>query len=130
MIVQSPEKACIFLVILNNSNLNPQTLSQWKSNGRNHVILDISDNFRASDQVSSAMIASTSSDLKSFRSKFDLTVSYFTNSNGISKNSVWSSTAHILPIRKHFLITFQGQNPKASEVDKKALGGFGALGEG
>ena len=127
MIVQDPEQACIFLVILNESNRNldfQEINNQWNSNGRNLVVLDMTEDnssvLMAKEHVPSALFVSSISDLSTFRSRFDLTMSYVSNAK-LPENAIWTSTAHILPIRKHFLITFQGQVSKASEIQKEIL---------
>ena len=123
LFVNNPDSACLFLVIVKNvsdvSHLENSTYWQ-KTEGKNHLIIDISnDDLVSTNDLgdSQAMIASYSLRHDDFRPKFDLILPQ------VDYNSE-SESGNISPKSRKFLLSFQGENPSATEDEIELLSHF------
>lgn len=126
-LTHDPKEACIFLVLVGEalldtkevkySPLNSNALKKlpyWGGDGRNHVLLNLArrdltsrlgDVFRNMDTGRAILVQSTFSHEK-FRPKFDLIVSPVLGPPG---GDVWHDCAQMLPARRKYLLSFQGE---------------------
>lgn len=134
-LTNDPKEACIFVVLVgealkdvddvsenvgNHLNLPAldsnalKRLPYWGGDGRNHVLLNLArrdltatsgDIFSSVDTGKAILVQSTFS-LKTFRSDFDLIVSPVLGPPG---GDVWQECPQMLPARRKYLLTFQGE---------------------
>lgn len=150
-LTQNPMEACIFLVLVgealkdtddvsenlgNHLNLPPldsealKRLPYWGGDGRNHVLLNLArrdlsasggDIFSAVDTGRAILVQSTFY-REYFRSSFDLIVSPVLGPPG---GDVWQECAHMLPSRRKYLLSFQGEmRVNKSNTSQKQLATF------
>jgi alpha-1,4-N-acetylglucosaminyltransferase EXTL3 len=124
-----PAEACIYIILIgealtvshktidSRTPLNVkklQKLPYWGGDGRNHVLLnlarrDLSTNsgnlFNGIDTGRAIIIQSTFL-REHFRENFDLIVPPILGPPG---GDVWTECAHMLPARRKFLLSFQGE---------------------
>ncbi|RZB38838.1 exostosin-3, partial [Asbolus verrucosus] len=141
-LTNDPKEACIFLVLVgealkdvddisenvgNHLNLPPldsnalKRLPYWGGDGRNHVLLNLArrdltaasgDVFSSVDTGKAILVQSTFSH-KSFRAGFDLIVSPVLGPPG---GDVWQECPQMLPARRKYLLTFQGEIKTSKET--------------
>ncbi|CAG9772017.1 unnamed protein product [Ceutorhynchus assimilis] len=149
-LTQNPTDACIFLVLVgealkdtddvtenigNHLNLPPldskalQRLPYWGGDGRNHVLLNLArrdlsatsgDIFSDIDTGRAILVQSTFYH-DYFRPNFDLIVSPVLGPPG---GDVWQECAYMLPSRRKYLLSFQGEmksTPKSNTTSKQFL---------
>ncbi|KAF7284163.1 hypothetical protein GWI33_022414 [Rhynchophorus ferrugineus] len=137
-LTQNPIEACIFLVLVgealkdtddvtenigNHLNLPPlnsealKRLPYWGGDGRNHVLLNLArrdlsavsgDVFSNIDTGRAILVQSTFYH-DYFRPEFDLIVSPVLGPPG---GDVWQECSHMIPSRRKFLLSFQGEMKK------------------
>ena len=107
----NPDEACLFVVSYHDQ-VDLQSLTFWKGDGRNHILIDINmseNNGTLSsriEQSGKAMIASSQIfDIQKPRPGFDIPMpnfKYFDQSSDL-----WSKMPNLVPIRRKYLITYQ-----------------------
>ncbi|XP_064652243.1 exostosin-like 3 [Lineus longissimus] len=112
--------ACLYVVILGDTigvRTTPEYLEQklrslpyWRGDGRNHVILNLSNRYDGTDifehvNTGRAMIAQSVFSSSRYRDKFDLVVPPLL---GIAHGTVWEELPLLLPIRRKYLFSFNG----------------------
>lgn len=142
-LTQNPKEACIYVVLVgealkdtddvsenvgNRLNLPPvdsealKRLPYWGGDGRNHVLLNLArrdlsagsgDIFSGIDTGRAILVQSTFYH-EYFRPEFDLIVPPVLGPPG---GDVWQECAYMLPSRRKYLLTFQGEI-KASKSKK------------
>ena len=127
-----PNRACIFVVLLGESNVNPSPidtesilirLPYWNGDGRNHLILNVArsaSNFDMLHNVNTgrAMIAQSSFVETSFRTKFDVILP---PSLGRGDGPFWEELPPLAPVRRKYFLSFVGQfNVRFLEGDNNA----------
>ncbi|KAH8311749.1 hypothetical protein KR044_007870, partial [Drosophila immigrans] len=136
-VVRDPEKACIYLVLVgdatvmgledstparSNSPIDAQKLHQlphWAGDGRNHVLLNLAmakrdSNFNFNSNPNPllpldtmrAIVLQSSFEREQFRPHFDLIVPPLWGPAG---GDVWQECSSMVPARRKFLLTFQGE---------------------
>lgn len=121
-IVRDPNTACAYLVLLGEIQANPKNLTTylkglkyWAGDGRNHILLELSrvnvgksiDNFKNIDTGFAVVLQSTFP-RKRYRPGFDVVVPPVLGPPG---GDVWQFAAHMLPSRRKYLASFQGEPP-------------------
>lgn len=114
----SPDRACVFVTIVDDSGgkpLNPKTLSHWNGDGRNHLIIHLGqdtedDADRQLQGSHRALILKSDFKLRNFRPRFDLVLPQLPEDERGAFNA-WEVTPTLLPIHKKFLISFSGVRP-------------------
>ncbi|XP_030754970.1 exostosin-3 [Sitophilus oryzae] len=134
-LTQNPKEACVFLVLVgealkdtddvtenigNHLNLPPldsealKRLPYWGGDGRNHILLNLArrdlsaingDIFSSVDTGRAILVQSTFYH-DYFRPNFDLIVSPVLGPPG---GDVWHECSHMVPSRRKYLLTFQGE---------------------
>jgi hypothetical protein len=112
--------ACVFVVILGDTigvRTSPEYLEQklrnlpfWHGDGRNHVILNLSNRYDGTDifehvNTGRALVAQSVFSNSRYRGKFDLVVPPLL---GIAHGTVWEELPLLLPIKRKYLLTFSG----------------------
>lgn len=110
----NPDKACLYVVT--NRIKDFEQLSHWNGDGRNHIIVDLSalisqpsNNTRTLhyNDIGRAMVASSAwFDQVEFRPEFDLVLPSFSHME--MSSDLWPYMASMVPIRRHYLFSFQG----------------------
>lgn len=131
-VVSTADTACVYVVLLGESvsNLNTdslekklQSLSHWNGDGRNHVLLNLartSSNFDLFGDVNiGRAIAVQSSFIESiYRCNFDIITP---PSLGNSDGPVWAELPPLNPIRRQYVLSFDGQFSDISNFDSTIL---------
>lgn len=110
-LTKNPDEACLFVAALNQ---NPKELEFWKGDGRNHLLIDVSNASLISENLGKAMIASDS--IKP-RIGFDIlvpSVKYLE-----MPNEMWSKLPNLLPVRRKYLVSYQ--EPDYNKVVKNLI---------
>ncbi|XP_050306547.1 exostosin-3 [Anthonomus grandis grandis] len=146
-LTQNPVEACIYLVLVgealkdtddvsenvgNHLNLTPldsdalKRLPYWGGDGRNHVLLNLArrdlgatsgDVFSEVDTGRAILVQSTFY-YEYFRPNFDLIISPVLGPPG---GDVWQECAYMLPARRMYLLSFQGEMKFNKNVTEKRL---------
>lgn len=135
-----PKEACIYLVLVgealkdpddvsenfnNHLNLPPldsealKRLPYWGGDGRNHILLNLArrDLTASSGDIFSnvdtgrAILVQSTFNFRQFRTGFDMIVSPVLGPPG---GDVWQECAQMLPSRRKYLVTFQGELKSSS----------------
>lgn len=137
-LTHDPKEACIFIVLVGEALIDSKDIKQpplnsnvlkhlpyWGGDGRNHVLLNlarrdlsskIGDVFRFKDiDTGRAIIVQSTFTHSSFRPKFDLIVSPVLGPPG---GDVWHDCAQMLPARRKYLLSFQGEM-KPNQIQTK-----------
>ncbi|KAF2881360.1 hypothetical protein ILUMI_24803 [Ignelater luminosus] len=148
-LTNDPKEACIYLVLVGealkdtddiseafgNSNLPPldsralKRLPYWGGDGRNHVLLNLarrdlsaaSGNIFTNVDTGRAILVQSTFTHSSFRSEFDLIVSPVLGPPG---GDVWQECAPMLPARRKYLLSFQGEIKSNSKYGPTNLYGL------
>lgn len=119
-LVNNAASACIFVVVVGEIFSNPgaerlqnklQGLSHWNGDGLNHLLLNLArtaSNFDLFNNVNTgrAIIVQSSFVDTFYRVNFDI---ISPPSLGNSDGPVWSELPPLTPIRRHFVISFEGE---------------------
>lgn len=131
-LTSNPKEACIFLVLIgealsnsefnnNASHLMPsldpnglKKLKYWGGDGRNHVLLNLARRELVSKKAhvfpsvdtGRAMLVQSTFTHNTYRPNFDLIISPVLGPPG---GDVWQECAPMLPARRKYLLTFQGE---------------------
>lgn len=131
-VVNTASSACVFVVVLGEtfSSLRAesiqdklQSLSQWNGDGRNHLLLNLArtpSNFDLFNNVNTgrAMIVQSSFVESIYRCNFDIILPpSLDNSDG----PVWSELPPLNPVRRQFIISFDGQFSDTSHIATTVL---------
>lgn len=135
-----PKEACVYLVLVgealkdpddvsenfnNHLNLPPldsealKRLPYWGGDGRNHILLNLArrDLTASSGDIFSnvdtgrAILVQSTFNFRQFRTGFDMIVSPVLGPPG---GDVWQECAQMLPSRRKYLVTFQGELKSSS----------------
>lgn len=124
-----PAEACIYVVLIGESlalSTNPSkfkvpldveklhSLPYWGGDGRNHILLNLarrdlsvdSGNVLSGTDTGRAMIVQSTFHRDNFRYGFDLIVPPILGPPG---GDIWQDCTHMLPARRKFLLSFQGE---------------------
>lgn len=126
-LTHNPKEACVYIVLvgealmdskdIQNTPLDSNALKRlpyWGGDGRNHVLLNLArrdlssqkgDIFSTIDTGRAILVQSTFT-RNTFRPGFDLVVSPILGPPG---GDVWQECAHMLPARRKYLLSFQGE---------------------
>ncbi|XP_052763160.1 exostosin-like 3 isoform X2 [Mya arenaria] len=124
----SPDRACVFVAILGEtfSKENSETvqsrinaLQHWNGDGTNHVLVNLAKSTFSFDifygvNTGRAIIVQSSFVETFFRGKFDIVVSPVL---GSSDGELWSELPPLNPIRRSFLLSFEGQFSDISNLN-------------
>ncbi|XP_063696402.1 exostosin-3 [Culicoides brevitarsis] len=145
-LTSNPKKACIFFVVvgealpdqnniehtrylnqkksftlsINNNLKNFSSLPYWGGDGRNHVILSLSrrsiglENHLYTIDTGRAIVAQSIFFLNQFRQGFDLILPPLLGPPG---GDVWQDCAPIVPARRKYLLSFQGEPTSNTNTD-------------
>ena len=117
-----PNIACVYIVLLgdiegglyNTTDLEARLhkLPFWHGDGRNHLLLTLARDYRTRDvldgvNIGRAMIAQPAFTQTQLRCGFDIVMP---PSLGVSHGEVWHNLPPILPARRKYLLSFQGEN--------------------
>lgn len=131
-IVRDPNIACAYLVLLGEIQTNPKNvtaylkgLKYWAGDGRNHILLQLSrvnvarsiDGLRDVDTGLAVVLQSTFP-RRRYRPGFDMVVPPLLGPPG---GDVWQFAAYMLPSRRKYLASFQGEPPHQN-VDSEVIG--------
>ena len=108
----NPDEACLFVVAYHDK-LDLSSLTYWKGDGRNHILIDINIEHNGNQSVTiperslgKAMIASSRIfDRLKVRSGFDVPMPVFKYYD--QPSDLWSKLPGLVPIRKKYLLTYQ-----------------------
>lgn len=126
-LTRNPEEACVYIVLVGealidskgttNTPLDSNALKRlpyWGGDGRNHVLLNLArrelsswkgDVFSTIDTGRAILVQSTFT-RDGYRPGFDLVVSPILGPPG---GDVWQECVHMLPARRKYLLSFQGE---------------------
>jgi len=128
-LTRNPAEACIYIVLIGealSSQKSSQrhgkpldikklhTLPYWGGDGRNHILLNLarrdlsadSGNIFSNVDTGRAMIVQSTFYRNQFRDRFDLIVPPILGPPG---GDVWQECAQMLPARRKYLLSFQGE---------------------
>ena len=108
IVTSNPDRACVFLVInggVHKSNL--EELPHWNGDGRNHILWSMSGTDNSGGE-NRALVVQPAFTMSAFRPGFDI-VAPFHHATEVHSRSVWSSTVELLPLRRKYLVTFEGK---------------------
>ncbi|SPP90194.1 blast:Exostosin-3, partial [Drosophila guanche] len=148
-IVTDPTEACIFLVILGEALLVKQqptasshthdcpidtqklyNLPYWGGDGRNHVLLNLARRDLSSRRTNAllqqntmrAIVVQSAFEMNQFRPGYDLIVPPILGPPG---GDVWQECASMVPARRKYLISFQGEmRPRTDSQASNPLDDF------
>lgn len=114
-----PDVACIYVVLLashlqhSSAQAYLQGLRFWGSDGRNHLVLSLTrlnrDALHGVD-AGRALVAQSTFLTNEFRPNFDIVLPPVLEQDNIDSGSEpWSVASAVVPARRKFLLTFQGQ---------------------
>lgn len=129
-----PAEACIYIVLVGEtlpvtqktgSSKNPldikklQALPYWGGDGRNHILLNLARRDLSADSgnlfdgidTGRAIIVQSTFLRDNFREGFDMIVPPILGPPG---GDIWPECAHMLPARRKYLLSFQGEAYKIS----------------
>ncbi|KAL7299757.1 hypothetical protein TKK_0007507 [Trichogramma kaykai] len=128
-LTNDPAEACIYIVLVGealtssykaNNSRGPLSVSKlhslpyWGGDGRNHILLNLARRDLSADSgallnnvdTGRAIVVQSTFFRERFREGFDLVVPPILGPPG---GDVWSECAHMLPARRKFLLSFQGE---------------------
>ncbi|XP_044750897.1 exostosin-3 [Coccinella septempunctata] len=149
-LTNDPKEACIYLVLIGEALKNSESVSSnstdpvpsvdstalrklkyWGGDGRNHVLLNLSrrdltihtGNIFKSIDTGRAIIVQSTFTYDSFRPGFDLIVTPVLGPPG---GDVWQECSAMLPARRKYLLTFQGEmkSDSPTSVERSELDTF------
>lgn len=138
-LTHDPKEACIFLVLVGEALADSKEITSrpldvnalkklpyWGGDGRNHVLINLArrdlsvglgDVFHSMDMGRAILVQSTFS-YTLFRPKFDLIVSPVLGPPG---GDVWQDCVSMLPARRKYLLSFQGEMKNYSKKPSSHL---------
>lgn len=120
-VTQNAESACVFIVIIGEQRTqdinkkmfetNLHNLPYWNGDGRNHILLSVARTYICQDllegiNIGRAMVAQTPFVGHVFRPQYDLAIP---PSLGIASGDVWEGLPSMSPIRRKYLLYYQGE---------------------
>lgn len=143
-LTKNPKNACVYFVLVgealfeansasHDDHLAPQQIHKplnvsslqslpfWGGDGRNHVLINLSrrdlgagsTNAFQGEDTGRAMLVQSSFGERQFRSGFDLVVPPVLGPPG---GDVWQECAPMVPARRKYLLSFQGDRPSDQQV--------------
>ena len=110
LVTSSPDRACVFLVFIEEDVIDKLVeLPHWNGDGRNHILWPMSGT-DLSGGKNRALIIQPAFTKSPFRSDFDIVAPFHHEPmKGRLLGSIWDSTVDLLPLRRRYLVTFEGK---------------------
>ena len=119
-VTTNPQEACLYVLIVNDRVRNIEAklslLPYWNGDGRNHLLIDLSPK-NTEVNAGRAIIAKTQYKSFEFRQDFDILTPPLI---GRAHGNRWQGVPPLVPARRKFFLSFQGELPSLQQHLREA----------